>query len=165
MVFIISMYFMISIPFVCASTSTLQLSPAEAAHSRTEVRWLEDWCDGARSVFNYGGQRFRSQHLRWRTAHDRPHLDGHVQWSSAWSRCRRGLGRDGVGALGRVDVDDPVAGKKLLRLGKYSVRDRLTILPGPHQLRLIGKCQALGRNQLARFLQLLVQLHHEGDVR
>ena len=47
------------------------------------------------------------------------------------------LGGDLVGALGALDVDDPVAGEELLRLGEHAVGDRLAVLPGAHALGLV----------------------------
>ena len=70
-----------------------------------------------------------------------------------------------VGALGALDVDDPVAGEELLGLGEHAVGDRPAVLAGAHELGLVGAGQALGGDELARLAELLVEALHELDVR
>src|SRR5262249_2495725 len=95
-----------------------------------------------------------SEHVLRRCAHHFPHLDRHVERTASRAGRRGGLGGDRVGALGAVDVDDPVAGEELLRLRENAVGDRLPVLAGAHSLRLIRPREALGGDELARLREL-----------
>ena len=57
---------------------------------------------------------------------------------------------DRVRSLRRLDVDDPVAGEELLRLGERAVGDLgRAALAGAHDARLPGRSQPLGADELA----------------
>ena len=76
-------------------------------------------------------------------------FSGTPPWPGA-ADARRG---DRVGALGRLDVDDPVAGEELLGLGERAVGDLgRAVLAGAHDPRLLGRGQPLGADQLAGLL-------------
>src|SRR5580692_2526276 len=99
-----------------------------------------------------------------KTAEHLAHLDGHA--SSGPSR--PGRSRDARGNLIRLlralHIDNPVAGKKLLRLRENPIRNRLPVLSGSDGLGFVGPPQTLGRDKHAGVLKLFAESAHEGDV-
>ena len=73
-------------------------------------------------------------------------------------------GRDGIGALGGVDIDDPVAGQELLAFGEDTVGNGRAVLTGADEPGLVGEGKALGCHELTGCAEILVETHHEGDV-
>ena len=102
--------------------------------------------------------------LVWRSAHHLTDFDGKDERRATRSRRARGFRRDLIGALGAVDLDDPVAREEFLRLRERPIRYRHAVLTGANELRLAWRRQPLGGDVLAGLLELLVELVHEADV-
>src|SRR6187549_106305 len=90
--------------------------------------------------------------------HHGVHLDRHVERLAAYAGRRRGARRELVGALRRLDVDDPVAREHLFRLGKWPIGDRgRAVLGRAHDPHLLRAAEALGAHEFAGVDELLVE--------
>src|SRR5262249_12123734 len=105
------------------------------------------------------------EHFRRRPAHGRAYFNRHGQRRTTATRRRRDSCSDRIGSLRAVDIYDPESREKLFTLGEHSIGDRQSILPSAHQPGLIGKREAFSEDELARFMQLLVEADHESYVR
>src|SRR6476659_1168465 len=72
-----------------------------------------------------------------------------VRTNDRTAGCRGRLGGNLHRALRAVDVDDPVSGEELLRLGEYAVGDRFAVLSCTHELGLVGRREPFCTHQLA----------------
>ncbi|MFO0746025.1 MAG: hypothetical protein U1F43_10170 [Myxococcota bacterium] len=107
--------------------------------------------------------------VRHRSGGDRQHaadLDGQAERRAVGAGRGGGAGRDGVGALGLLDVDDPEAGQELLGLGERPVgHDRGAARADAHDAGLDRGRQPLGADELAGAQEVAMQLvgHVAGD--
>src|SRR5581483_10472190 len=107
----------------------------------------------------FGG--FRDQ-LFAAAGHDLADFNGHVggYTAGAWSGGQPR--RDFVGALGALDVDDPVTQQKLFGFRKDAVCDGRPIFAGAHRDGFLRATQRVGFDEFARIAQVLIEALQEG---